>query len=633
MAEFTIQNIWLICDSHTPESLWQNIERYCEQKGWHFQGVIQFRDLHVASLNTSDLYLLSLADRNLKIFLEEVEEIHVGMLPHPQAPFAKKRFKIADNLEKALQDVDGCETPRIVDNLYCNNQLVLSSVLAGDREAMQPALKIQKHFLARLIFIWHLMLHMIRGRLFEVNFTTGKESQLQTAALGLCVVYNPSDNAFSHRVIANSDIDEPSMHAVVISPRSISEILHFVITRLLPVSKRDMPLNNYLGHIKTQTLDIVFQKPVSIRLDSEEAESEKLQCVVKTTQIGLLHQGLPSSRSTETKESFRVKSLPKGKLVSSLIARPLPWIYHTDPEEVKETFIGLKESAKFTQTYVVLMALSSLLATVGLFANSAPVIIGAMILAPLMAPIISLSMGVLRQEVDLITTSSKTLIFGILLTLFGATLFTWVMPLQSLNSEIGARLSPTLLDLAVAIISGIAGAYASARSEVAKSLAGVAIAVALVPPLVISGIGIGWWDWHVFSGAMLLFITNLFGIVLAAAATFLLLGFSPFHLAKRGLVLSLMVVALVSLPLSWAFYSMVQEQRMVSQLEGVVLVQQQTKVEIRSVHIRRGDPLKINAVLVADHNLQTEDIDRIKNEMQRRLNREIQLEATLSLLR
>ncbi|CAN8138914.1 membrane hypothetical protein [uncultured Thiomicrorhabdus sp.] len=90
----------------------------------------------------------------------------------------------------------------------------------------------------------------------------------------------------------------------------------------------------------------------------------------------------------------------------------------------------------------------------------------------MMAPIISLSMGLLRQTPELIFNASKTLVVGISVSLLFATLFTMLMPLQSLNSEISARLSPTILDLGVAILSGIAGAYANAKSEVAKSLAG-----------------------------------------------------------------------------------------------------------------------------------------------------------------
>jgi len=252
-----------------------------------------------------------------------------------------------------------------------------------------------------------------------------------------------------------------------------------------------------------------------------------------------------------------------------------------------------------------------------------------MILAPLMAPIISLSMGVLRQNLDLIYTSGKTLVVGIILALVFGILLTLITPLQAVTSEIAARLSPTILDLAVAIISGIAGAYASARTEVAKSLAGVAIAVALVPPLAVSGIGIGWLDWPTFSAAFLLFLTNLVGIVLASTITFLFMGFSPFQLAKKGLAYSLVVVLLVSIPLTISFVKLVDKQQVVSSLEGLYI----EGVEIRDVNIITDSPMYISVTLLSSHTIDSIQIEQIKNEIEEKLDRKIKLESKLAILR
>ncbi|MBD3777207.1 MAG: DUF389 domain-containing protein, partial [Thiotrichales bacterium] len=237
------------------------------------------------------------------------------------------------------------------------------------------------------------------------------------------------------------------------------------------------------------------------------------------------------------------------------------------------------------------------------------------------------------QSSDLMSNSLKTLLTGIVLALFCGTFLTWLMPLQSLNAEISARLSPTILDLGVAIISGIAGAYANARSEVAKSLAGVAIAVALVPPLAVSGIGIGWWDWQVFSGAFLLFATNLVGIVLAAAATFLVMGFSPFKLAQRGLLLSLAFVAAVSVPLVLSFDSMVKEQRMVYALEHWQCTSLAFPVTLQEVKIRGGSPILVSVKLLAPQALQVSEMDLIKTQLEGVVGEPIRLEATMAIVR
>ena len=124
-------------------------------------------------------------------------------------------------------------------------------------------------------------------------------------------------------------------------------------------------------------------------------------------------------------------------------------------------------------------------------------------------------MGLLRQDGQLIRYSLKSIGLGLLLGYLCAILITWMTPLTTVNLQILARVRPNLLDLGIAVGSGIAGAYAHSKKEVAKTLAGVAIAVALVPPLAVSGIGIGWMNWGVFSGALLLLVTNLAGMVLA----------------------------------------------------------------------------------------------------------------------
>ncbi|MBN2647344.1 MAG: TIGR00341 family protein [Thiotrichales bacterium] len=624
--------VWLVTDQVLLTDEIKSIQAYCTEQGFPWGGVLNYHDGLSGTFQAEVLYLLHLDDSHLKSLLPKLGAVQIGLLPHPQAPLANRRFQIPAQQLAALESVLSCSTPTVIDHLYCNEQLVFSSVLIGEREVMQPAIQAKQRALWRWVYLWHLLLRMLAARLFSISLKTEKGSSLQTVALGVSVVYQPRDNLLTERLVVNEH-DEPNMHLLVFSPRSISEILHFIVRRLLPLRPKSKTLESYIGYVKSQGVQLSLPKPTNVLIDGVAHELEQIAVQVLAAETLLWHPQMSQDRLKPSKEAFRVSHLPSGKLCTELLSRSLPWIYHRDSEEVKETFIALKESAQFNQAYVVLMALSSLLAAVGLYANSAPVIIGAMILAPLMAPIISLSMGLLRQERDLTFTSGRTLLYGALLALLGSMLLSWMLPLQALNSEISARLSPTLLDLAVAIISGIAGAYASAKSEVAKSLAGVAIAVALVPPLVVSGIGIGWWDWSVFSGAFLLFITNLFGIVLAAALTFLVLGFSSFHLAKRGLFASLVVVALVSIPLSFSFYSMVQEQRMLKQIQQLDVRPLGFLVEVREVKIRRGQPLEIAIELAAERPLETAQLDWIKTQLQQRLERPIVLEVSVAIRR
>lgn len=584
------------------------------------------------SLDEKTQVLTWLADEDLTHLLPQAvqQKWHIGFIPHPEMKRATKAFFVPKKMQDAIADIMAVETPVSADLMYCNEQLVLGSVMFGNPNIMAPAARIEESIWNKLKHFGSLAINLSRSHLSPYRLETVKQTVINTAALGITVVYRPSGSDFTKRVVAESLQDEACLHAIIFAPRSIVEVARFLFASIFPQKPSSSSLPYYLGHIKTEQLTISGQTELDYSIDGRHLSAEQIQIVIKENALFVLSSGLPEKlRSQDLKESVRVAGLPKGQAVDELINRRLPWIHHVDQDEVKETFVTLKENARTSEAYLVLMVLATLLATIGLFANSAPVIIGAMILAPLMAPIISLSMGILRQNSELVTVSSKTLFIGIAVALFFGTLLTLMIPLQSINHEIGARLSPTILDLGVAIISGIAGAYANARSEVAKSLAGVAIAVALVPPLAVSGMGIGWLDWGVFSGAFLLFMTNLVGIILAAAATFLVMGFSPFHLAKKGMMLSTVFVLVVSVPLIFAFTSMVEEQRIVHALEGW----KTSGIEIKDVKIRSGTPTYVSVKLLSDRSLQAQQIDQVKQQMENLLGQNIRLEATTAVVR
>ncbi|BCN92223.1 hypothetical protein THMIRHAM_00080 [Thiomicrorhabdus immobilis] len=594
--------------------------------------VVAYQNKQKLSLPDGANVLFWLGDSDLYELIPFASEHNwnVGFLPHPDMNRFYRTFPISKKIEESLADIQSAEEPVLSDLLFCNDRLVLGSVMLGHPSMMRPASNIDNSLWSKLKYLTLMSLSLSKTSLLPFKLTTEKGATVNTAALGITIVYRPSGSDFTKKVIGETEQDKASLNTIILAPRSISEVVRFFFSRLFPNKEGAQALANYIGHIKTKTIHISGQCELPYTVDAVAYTAETVDVVVKPNSLKVLSKRLPIKEQVkELKESVSVSSLPKGQAVKELIERPLPWIHHIDQDEVKETFVNLKENSQVSQSYLVLMVLSTLLATVGLFANSAPVIIGAMILAPLMAPIISLSMGVLRQNIDLISSSLKTLSIGMILALGFGILLSLITPLQEINSEIGARLSPTILDLAVAIISGIAAAYANARSEVAKSLAGVAIAVALVPPLAVSAIGIAWLSWSTFSGAFLLFITNLFGIVLAAALTFLVMGFSPFHLAKKGVAYALGFVLIVSIPLSFAFAKLVDRQNIVSSLEGWHV----GGVELQDVTIRSQKPLYISVTLLSDHDIDTQHIDKVKKEIESRLQREVRLESKMAILR
>ena len=175
--------------------------------------------------------------------------------------------------------------------------------------------------------------------------------------------------------------------------------------------------------------------------------------------------------------------------------------------------------------WTVLM-LSGAIATLGLLLNQTAVVIGAMLVAPLLGPLLGLSLALAVGDGRLAVQTGLTIVLGAAGVIALAAVLTYVLPFQSLNGEIQARTTPTTLDLGIAVFSGLAGAVVTVSREqrLSASIPGVAIAVALIPPLGVAGFAIGTQRWDLLEGPLLLFGANLGGIVLSGMGAFLLVG-------------------------------------------------------------------------------------------------------------
>jgi uncharacterized hydrophobic protein (TIGR00271 family) len=227
-----------------------------------------------------------------------------------------------------------------------------------------------------------------------------------------------------------------------------------------------------------------------------------------------------------------------------------------DLHEQTAVYKAIREGAQPKVDFFVMSGLSAAIATFGLLQNSPAVIIGAMLVAPLMAAIFGLSLGVVRGDVRLLRRAASAMLRGILLAIAVAAAMTLILPKRPLASEVIVRAQPNLLDLGVALASGAAGAYALCRKDVSASLPGVAIAAALVPPLAVIGIGLSKLQGDVAGGALLLFVTNLVAISAAGGLVFLWLGFRPIpgqqaraRVFQRGILGSVALLVAVSVPL------------------------------------------------------------------------------------
>ena len=174
------------------------------------------------------------------------------------------------------------------------------------------------------------------------------------------------------------------------------------------------------------------------------------------------------------------------------------------------------------------VALSAGIATLGLVQNSPAVIIGAMLISPLMGTILSTGLALAVGDSYLLLKSALNVVLSMAASIGLAALLVWLLPFHSVTQEILARIHPNLLDLGIAILSGLAGSIVVCRGGSGSgvmALPGVAIAVALMPPLCVMGFGMGSsFNVEIMYGASLLFLTNLVAIVCSAFAVFLLVG-------------------------------------------------------------------------------------------------------------
>jgi uncharacterized hydrophobic protein (TIGR00271 family) len=188
----------------------------------------------------------------------------------------------------------------------------------------------------------------------------------------------------------------------------------------------------------------------------------------------------------------------------------------------------LRRDANESASYWLQLVVSVGIATLGLVVGSSAVVIGAMLVAPLMGPIVGLGMGLAAGSPFLVLRSAGRVALSVIVAVGGAALITLLLPFHEMNLEISARTSPTVLDLITASFCALAGVYASVRpgSDTTTTAAGTAISVSLVPPLCASGYGIGTAAWPVAGGAALLFLTNLVAIVFVGITAFVASGFN-----------------------------------------------------------------------------------------------------------
>lgn len=188
---------------------------------------------------------------------------------------------------------------------------------------------------------------------------------------------------------------------------------------------------------------------------------------------------------------------------------------------------SIREGVSFKGTNIVILILAILIASLGLNTNSTAVIIGAMLISPLMGPIIGCGLGIGVHDFSLIKRSLRNLVMAAGFSIIASTIYFLISPVNEQHSELLARTSPTIYDVLIGFVGGGAGILAIASRNKGNVIPGVAIATALMPPLCTVGYGVATWQPTYFLGALYLFIINSIYIAFSTFIGVKLMKYKP----------------------------------------------------------------------------------------------------------
>ncbi len=567
------------------------------------------------------LYVMA-SDEEFKEWLKHVRHIDVRIviLPYEENRLCKEAYAIPSDMEDAIKLAEGDSAHLMAHQVLCNDKVIIGCASAGHSGWISG-----KGFKALFRSVMESLFSL---RLFPLQIVTAKEKEVSTASL---LVESGAEAVMQIKrpyFFKASDNQCRRIASVIYAPQSILGALklRFFLAKRKMNPSETLPAG--IGTIKSEkiTLKTGNNKPLHLTVDGTRSEAKEI--VFETIESNAkIVTGWKGCASGEEKESLRTQNLPiDGDLISFFTRRTLPLVPIASEESFAELFMKLRNSARMSASYLLLLIVSVLMASTGLFQNSSPTIIGAMILAPLMAPIVAFAMGAVRFDETLMQRSIKTIFLSILIALAASALYAWWLPFTHVTDQMSMRTHPTLLDLAVAVFAGIAAAYGYSNSKVGESLAGVAIAVALVPPLCVSGIGIGWGSWPVFSNAFLLFLANIVGIIVASGAMFYILGYASSRYASAAFFIKLLMVAVIAVPLYLSTRTLVAEEQIYSRFADFhkIRLSSNTVVDVKLSGITHDtEGVYARFSVVTPRELNVTEREQITSALQSRLGKNI----------
>lgn len=291
----------------------------------------------------------------------------------------------------------------------------------------------------------------------------------------------------------------------------------------------------------------------------------------------------------------------------------------TESVNQEEIWHKIEDDSRWSYGYLFYVVTSAAIAIFGLLQNSPAVIIGAMLVAPLMGPIMGMGFSLATFDFRAMKRASKSVGYGALIAVIFTATIVLLSPIKTLTPELAARTQPNLLDLCVALFSGLAGAYATIRNK-GGTIVGVAIATALMPPLATVGYGIATQSMPVAGGAFLLFMTNFMTIAFTATIVARIFGFGH-HLSGKqerwqaiGIVLSF---AILATPLALTLTTLARETSMTAEINSIVGQAFKGEATIDELAVNYdGDPVDVRATVISSTLLNDDQIGQLTRKIE-----------------
>ncbi|MGB0757813.1 MAG: TIGR00341 family protein [Patescibacteria group bacterium] len=305
-------------------------------------------------------------------------------------------------------------------------------------------------------------------------------------------------------------------------------------------------------------------------------------------------------------------------------------------ERQKKVYQQIRENAKADFDFYTLLVVSTVIITLGLYINSAAVIIGGMLIAPLVWPILALSLSIVKGHSSLFGTSILTLLKSTLIILLVSSIVGLITPEINLeNQEILSRTQPQLFELFVAIASGFIGAFVVTYPKLGEAMAGVVVAAALVPPLAAMGLLMTSIDFAAAGGAFLLYTSNLIAITLSATVTFFLARFrgpataEAQELQKSNIRWSIVFLVVISIPLLIITVDSVRIQQQRNLVEEVLLAKVDA-IDIQEISIdETGEVARVNVTVRSPYTLYTYQVEELTDIISRELGGSVLLQISV----